>query len=598
MQRSIIRAILAVVFVGLLAIPLVYKRVAQSRQAAGNARNRQAAIAQYGFTLEEVSKAVGINFVHRAPKLDPKLSHIMEQVASMGAAVSIVDFDRDGWDDIYVTNSGEGTRNALYRNLGNGTFENVADRVGLADLNTPDTGVMMGAVWGDYDNDGYEDVLIYKWGKPELFHNDAGEHFTLASQQACLPSWANANTAIWFDYDRDGKLDLFLGGYYPENVNLWKLADTKIMPESFEYAQNGGRKYLFHNLGNGRFEEVSEKLGIQSRRWALASVAADLRGTGYPDLFIANDYGVSELYFNEGGKRFREMGKETGVGYAPKSGMTASVGDILNQGRYAIFVSNISEEGVLVQGNNLWVPKPGTSGNGLKYENLANAMGVEMGGWSFGGQFGDLNNDGYLDLYEVNGNVSLDQDQSYWYDYSKVAGGNKTIISDAANWPSLKGRSLSGYQQKRVWINDGAGQFKEVSQIVGATDRYDGRAVVLADLNNNGALDAVTANQRGPLLVYKNEVTPRNQWIEFQLEGRASNRSAIGAEVRLFWNGQQQVQEVSGGSGFCSQNQRRLHFGVGPSTRVDHVEIHWPSGRVQKIDSPRLNTIHKLIEPA
>ncbi|MBV9039120.1 MAG: VCBS repeat-containing protein, partial [Acidobacteriaceae bacterium] len=184
MQRSVIRAIVAVIFVALLAIPLVYKRVAQSRQAASNARNRQAAIAQYGFTLEEVSKAVGINFVHRAPKLDPKLNHIMEQVASMGAAVSIVDFDRDGWDDIYVTNSGEGTRNALYRNLGNGTFENVADRVGLADLNTPDTGVTMGAVWGDYDNDGYEDVLIYKWGKPELYHNDAGKHFTRVSETA------------------------------------------------------------------------------------------------------------------------------------------------------------------------------------------------------------------------------------------------------------------------------------------------------------------------------------------------------------------------------------------------------------------------------
>src|SRR5918911_5370628 len=152
-----------------------------------------------------------------------------------------------------------------------------------------------------------------------------------------------------------------------------------MMPESFEYARNGGRKYLLKGRGDGTFEDVTAAAGINSRRWALAAVAADLRGTGYPDLFIANDYGVSELYFNEGGKRFREVGKETGVGYAPKSGMTASVGDILNQGRYAIFVSNISEEGVLVQGNNLWVPKPGTSGNGLKYENLANAMGVEMG---------------------------------------------------------------------------------------------------------------------------------------------------------------------------------------------------------------------------
>jgi len=369
------------------------------------------------------------------------------------------------------------------------------------------------------------------------------------------------------------------------------------MPESFEYAQNGGRKYLFHNLGGGHFEEVSKQLGIDSRRWSLAAVAADLRGTGYPDLFVANDYGVSELYFNEGGKFFREVGKQTGVGYAPKSGMTAAVGDILNQGRYDIFVSNISEEGVLVQGNNLWVPEPGTSGNSIKYENMANAMGVELGGWSFGTQFGDFNNDGYLDIYEVNGNVSLNQDQSYWYDYSKVAGGNKAIIADAANWPSLRGRSLSGYQQKRVWINDGAGQFKEVSQLVGVTDRLDGRAVVLGDFSNNGALDAVTANQRGPLLFYKDQVSPKNHWIEFALEGRQSNRSAIGAEVRIFWGGQEQVQEVSGGSGFCGQNQRRLHFGVGTSRSIDRAEIRWPSGRVQMVNAPRLNMMHKIEEP-
>ena len=469
--------------------------------------------------------------------------------------------------------------------------------VGLGAINSKETGVSMGAVWGDYDNDGYEDVFIYKWGRPELYHNDGGKHFTRVTEQVGLPPWVNANTAVWFDYDNDGKLDLFLGGYYSEEVNLWNLKTTKMMPESFEYAQNGGRKYLFHNLGGGRFEEVSAKMGIDSRRWALASVAADLRGTGYPDLFVANDYGVSELYFNDGGKRFREVGKETGVGYAPKSGMTASVGDILNQGRYAVFVSNISEEGVLVQGNNLWMTQPGTSGNNLKFENVANSMGVELGGWSFGAQFGDLNNDGFLDLYQVNGNVSLDPDHSYWYDYSKVAGGNRTIISDAANWPPLKGRSLSGYQQKRVWINDGSGQFKEVSQLVGVRDRYDGRAVALADFGNTGMLDAVVANDKGPVLLYMNQVDPQNKWIEFELTGTSSNRSAIGAEVRLFWGGQQQVQEVSGGSGFCSQNQRRLHFGVGRTKTVDRAEIRWPSGRRQKIDAPALDQIHRIEEP-
>ena len=159
----------------------------------------------------------------------------------------------------------------------------------------------MGSVWGDYDNDGFEDVIVYKWGRPELFHNDGGKAFTRVTDRAGLPAWANINAAVWLDYDRDGKLDLFLGGYFAEQVNLWHLASTKMMPESFEYANNGGRKFLFRNLGGGRFEEVSEKVGLTSRRWALAAVAADLRGTGYPDLFIANDYGVSELFVNEGG---------------------------------------------------------------------------------------------------------------------------------------------------------------------------------------------------------------------------------------------------------------------------------------------------------
>src|SRR5580692_5134065 len=392
------RIALSLLFVALLAAPLVYKRVGAHNKAAQLALSQGSVVSRYGFHFEEVSKASGIDFHHSSPQLDAKLQHIMPQVASMGAAVSVVDFDRDGWPDIYVVNSGEGSRNALYRNQHDGTFRNVADEVGLADLNQAGTGASMGAVWGDYDNDGYEDILVYKWGRPELFHNDGGKHFTRVTEQAGLPAWVNANSGVWFDYDGDGKLDLFIGGYYPEDVDLWHLTTTKIMPESFEYAQNGGRKYLFHNLGNGRFEEVSEKLGIQSRRWALAAVAADLRGTGHPDLFIANDYGVSELYLNEGGTRFREAGKQTGIGFAPKSGMSASVGDVLNEGRFGVYVSNISEEGILVQGNNLWMPRAGTSGANVQYDNMATAMGVDVGGWSFGAQFGDLNNDDFLDL--------------------------------------------------------------------------------------------------------------------------------------------------------------------------------------------------------
>jgi hypothetical protein len=475
--------------------------------------------------------------------------------------------------------------------------------MGVADVNRPETGVSMGAVWGDYDNDGYDDLLLHRWGRTALFHNDGGKAFTPVTTVS-MPPWANINTAIWLDFDRDGRLDFFLGGYYPERVNLWRLADTKMMPESFEYANNGGRKYLYRNLGGGRFEEVSEQVGLTSRRWALAAVAADLRGSGYPDLFIANDYGVSELFLNEGG-RFREVGREAGVGYAPKSGMNASVGDVLNTGRFGIYVSNISEEGILLQGNNLWVPRDAASSGVPSFENMARSMGVDLGGWSFGAQFGDLNNDGLLDLYLVNGYVSASHEGSYWYDYSKIAGGNEIVISDAKNWPSMGDRSLGGYQQKRVWINDGAGRFVNVAPMVGVTDRYDGRAVALADLGRRGVLDAVVANQRGPLLLYRNDVAPGRHWIAFDLQGgctpesgeaKCSNRSAIGATVTVFWNGQRQVQEVSGGSGFCSQNDRQLHFGLGETAAVDKVVVRWPSGRTEEIDKPAADKVHTLKE--
>jgi hypothetical protein len=574
------------------------RRISPETNANAATISTAEALARYGFALTESSKQSGIDFVHQAPRLDPKLSHIMEEVASMGAAVSVADYDRDGWDDFYVTNSGEGTKNRLYRNLGNGKFENVADRLGVSDVNQPGSGVSMGAVWGDYDNDGYEDLLVYKWGRSVLFHNDAGKAFTTVTD-AGLPAWANTNSAIWVDYDRDGKLDLLLNGYYDEKLDLWRLENTRMMPDSFEYATNGGRKFLFRNLGGGKFEDVAEKIGLKSRRWALAAGAADLRGTGYPDIFIANDYGVSEIFANDKGKAFKEIAKQTGVGAAPKSGMNVAFGDVLNQGSFAIYVSNISKEGVLIQGNNLWVPRAGTSGDGLQYDNLAHDMGVEVGGWSFGAQFGDLNNDGTLDLFLTNGFVSLDPKGDYWYDFSKVAVGNSSIISDARNWPPVAYRSHSGYEAKRVWMNDGAGKFTDVAQAVGVKETYDGRSVALADFENNGVLDVLVANQKAPLLLYKNTVNPANRWIAFELEGTKSNRSAIGAEVRCYWNGQQQLQQISGGSGFCAQNSRRLHFGLGKDTaKIDKVVIRWPSGKGQTIESPEMGKLHKVKEPS
>src|SRR5882672_10874392 len=200
MQSRTLQIILTVFFIGLLATPFVIKRFSAGKEATTASANPSTALSRYGLSFQEAAKASGINFTHAAPKLDPKLDHIMPQIASMGAAVSVVDFDRDGWQDIYLVNSSEGSRNVLYKNLGNGGFQEMPDAYSASGENSRENGVSMGAVWGDYDNDGYEDLFVYKWGKPELYHNACCKGFSRVTEQSGLPKWINANSAIWFDY--------------------------------------------------------------------------------------------------------------------------------------------------------------------------------------------------------------------------------------------------------------------------------------------------------------------------------------------------------------------------------------------------------------
>ena len=603
MQSRIIQPILFVILVTLLgSIAWMNHHVTPDTGGSGQVASPDA-LRRYGFTLQEVAKKSGIDFTHQAPTLDPVLAPIMPQIASMGASVTVADFDKDGWPDIYVTNSAEGSQNHLYHNNHDGTFTDVASKMGVADLNKSGTGFCMGAVWGDYDNDGYPDLLVYKWGKPELFHNDGGKGFTRVTGLAGLPAWVNANSATWVDYDSDGKLDLLICGYYPDDINLSHLKNTRMMPNDFEYAKNGGRKYLLHNLGGGKFEDVTQKMGLGAdHRWTLAVGTADLRGTGYPDLVLANDYGVTELYANDKGLGFREIGEAANIGKSPKSGMNVAFGDIQNAGRFAIYVTNISSPSNIVQGNNLWLPS-GPPSAALHYDNVANTAKVELGGWSFGAQFGDLNNDGTLDLFLTNGYISASRDKDYWYDYSRIAAANGAIIADAKNWPPIRDMSLSGYEHKHVWMNDGYGQFTDVAGAVGATDTHDGRAVAEADLWNTGALDILVATQRGPLLLYKNTVAPDRHWIEFDLAGTKANRDAVGAQVRLYWRNAQgaevsQLQQITAASGFCAQNDHRLHFGLGRTPKVEKAVIRWPDGTpTQTILAPQIDKLRVIQEP-
>lgn len=581
-------------FVVLLATPFIISNYEQWSTGSDSDPEQQKALDQYGFYLEDVTEEWGVDFVHQAPALDEQLSHIMPQIASVGASVSVVDFNNDGLQDFYLTSSAHGSGNALYKNLGDGNFKDVADKFGVSNVNNRETGVSMSSVWADYDNDGYEDLLVVKWGKPLLFHNDEGEGFTKVDIPE-FPDWINSNTAVWFDYNNDGLLDLFLGGYFHESINLWDLETTEIMPESFEYARNGGRKFLFRNLGDGDFEEVSEEAGLVSNRWSYAAASADINGSGYPDLVIANDYGVDELFLNQQGNGFVSAGNQAGMGFVPKSGMNVSFGDVMNRGELAIYVTNISEPGVLIQGNNLWVPTA-EDREETSFQNLAGNFGVELGGWSYGAQFGDLNLDGNLDLYVANGYVSAEKGTDYWYDFSKVAGGNKTIISNAKNWPDMEGKTLSGYQKNRVWLNDGAGKFREVADAVGGTLELDSRAVSFADLNNDGNLEILVATQKGPLKIYETVTSEEKNWISFQLEGQESNRSAIGTRVEVVWDGKRQVQVVQSASGFSSQNQRELHFGLGKADQVDHVILKWPSGKTDTLKHPGINKTHTITE--
>ena len=596
-RKSLFKVLATILFVVLLIGSALLSRMGAFHFDDNNSGgNEQAALAKYGFYLEPLdNKAAGINFRHLCPELDPKLNHIAPQIASMGASVSVVDFDNDGWNDLYFTNSRIGSQNALYRNLHNGKFENVAAQMGLADVNKKGTGVSMGAVWGDYDNDGFADLFLYKWGKPELFHNEGGKKFVNVTEGSGLPKWVNANSAIWFDFDNDGKPDLFLGGYYNENINLDSLSTTKMMPESFRYANNGGRNYLFKNLGNGKFKDVTEEYGLTSTKWTLAAGAADFNGDGYPELYVANDYNVDEFYINQKGKRFVERGKQAGIGIIPKSGMSVSFGDINNSGTLGIYTTNITEPGILIQGNNYWQPK-NTGSAEPSFVNLAQLSGIENAGWSYGAQFGDLNNDGFIDIYAANGFISGKKGASYWYDYSKVTGGNSNIIGDAANWPDMQGKSQSGYQQNKIWLNNSNGLFEDVTGKVNPYITFDSRSVAMVDLWNRGVLDVVVANQNNIPLIYKNHPQTGNHWVDFDLHGTVSNAGAIGAKIELDWDGKKQMQIVSGGIGFSAQNQHRVHFGVGKNTTVDRVIIYWPSGQVDKIEKPQIDQMHVITE--
>lgn len=579
------RAIVAIPFVGALGLA--------ARLDQGAAAPRADAV-RPGFTFRDATRESGLEFTHRRAQLDRRLANVEPHIAALGASVAVGDFDADGWPDLYLTSSRFGEPNALFRNRGDGRFENVAAAAGVADLNRQGEGASMGSVWGDYDNDGREDLLVYRYGYLALFRNVDGRRFEDVTARAGLRRWVNSNGAIWFDYDRDGLLDLYVTAYFRDDVDLWRVTSTKIMHNSFEFATNGGRNLLFRNTG-GRFEDVTDRVGaVGSTRWTLAAASADFNDDGWPDLYLANDYGPEELFLNEAGKRFTLT--TAGLESESKSGMSVTLGDAFNRGRLDVFVTNISERGFLFQNNNL---RLNLMPDEPRFRNVADAT-VADAGWAWGAQFADFNNDGTSELFVSNGFISADRDRSYWYSMSKIAGAHGALFEDAATWPPFGTMSLSGHERSRVYLNRGLAGWVDVADAVGARDLYDGRAVAVADLWNRGAQDVIVANANQPAVLYRTAPDSGNHWIAFTLEATRSNRSAIGTEIIVRSGGaagRTQRRVVDGGMGFASQNDRRPHFGVGRAEWVDRVEIRWPSGERQVLHNLPANRFHAVREP-
>src|ERR1041385_5792083 len=372
MQLAWKKAIVTLGFVAAIAAVVVLHAGAAAARPAGAET----------IHLREDARATGIDFVHHAATLDPKLDRIAAHIAALGACVSVSDVNNDGWPDLYFTSSRFGTNNALFINQHDGSFKDVATDAGVAALNKAGEGVSMGAVWGDYDNDGNEDLFVYKWGYPQLLHNVGNRKFEDVTERAGLRRWMNSNSAVWIDFDRDGLLDLYVTGYFRSDIDFWHLKTTRIMQESWEFAANGGKNLLFKNLGNGKFQDVTDSLGVGSTRWTLAAASADFNDDGWPDLYLANDYGPEEVYLNDHGRKF--VMSNAGLSSESKSGMSVALGDVYNRGHLDAFVTNISERGYLFQNNNLrlneMTQRPG------RFRSMADGV-VADAGWAWGAQF-------------------------------------------------------------------------------------------------------------------------------------------------------------------------------------------------------------------
>jgi hypothetical protein len=504
-----------------------------------------------------------------------------------GCGVAVLDIDGDGWLDLFIVNgttlegftSGNAPTGHLYRNRGDGTYEDVTAKSGITQ-----TGWGQGACSGDYDNDGHDDLFVTAWGPNRLFHNRGSGTFDDVTTQALL---ADKNTrwgagCAFLDYDRDGRLDLFVANYIdldlasapvPESgLCRYKGVPVACGPPGLR----GGANILYRNLypkggaEKNTFEDVSTKSGVTraSGTYGLGVSTLDFNDDGWTDVYVANDSNPSALYVNNHDGTFTDVAVEAGCAYSqdgkPQAGMGVAIGDYDRSGTMDVFKTNFAGDTSTLYAND---------GRG-RCDDRTFAAGIGLNsrwlGWGVG--FIDLDNDGWLDLFLVNGHV--------YPEVSRL----KTEI---------------GYEQRKIVYRNLQGKrFEDISERLGPpiTTPAAGRGAAFADLDNDGDIDIVVNNVHAPPDLFRLDSPAGRHWITLALVGTRSNRSAIGARVRVVTADGTQVEEVRGGGSYYAQNDRRVHFGLGQATRVDRVIVRWPNGLEEQWSGPTIDRIVSLTE--
>ena len=539
---------------------------------------------QPGF--EDITAKAGVSSAHHNRTFENPYAHIMAGYTALGASASAADYDGDGFDDLFVTDSSVDGRNHLYHNNGNLTFTDVAAQAGI-DSGNDRANASADSLWFDFDNDGRPDLLVVRFGQNELYRNLGGGRFENVTKAAGLERYLNAITAVAFDYDHDGFVDLFVGAYF-QPVNLFNPQTPRFFPESFETANNGGGVLAFHNNGNGTFTDVTEKIGLKTSGWTLDLGHADANNDGWDDLYVACDFGTDRFFVNNGNGTFSDI-TEKAIGIDTKKGMNVDWGDFDNDGLLDIYVTNITDD-YMKEGNFLWK----NNGN-LTFTDVSRETNTYDTGWGWGAKFFDYDNDGWLDLYVTNGWVSAGS-ESYVPDVFEMIIKPGIDLADARNWPPMGTKSLSGYQKKRLFHNERGQAFTDQAAKYGVDSIRDGRGIAIADFDNDGRLDMFVANANGQPFLYHNTMPGGGHWAEFALRGVKSNALGVGAQVRVTAGGRTQLRFVDGGNGFAGQSSMRLHVGLGAAATIDKVEVRWPSGMKQTLTGVPVDRLTKIVE--